>query len=108
VTTPKREIGPIGTVVRVLVGLGLLYLAGGASVASWGVLWYDPLVGFVALPAVVIALALAARRYADGPIRFMGPLGVALNVAVIAALVSNPYTGGGATLFYGAAGTGGL
>jgi hypothetical protein len=101
-TTTKREIGRVGTAVRLLSGLGLLYLAGGASGLSWGVLWYDPLVGLVALPAVAIALGLAARRYASGPVRFTGPLGVALNLAVIAALVSNPYTGGGATLFYGA------
>jgi hypothetical protein len=30
-------------------------------------------------------------------------LGVATNLVVIVVLVSNPYTGGGATLFYGAA-----
>jgi hypothetical protein len=101
-TTTRRDIGPVGTAARVVLGIGLLYLAGGASVASWGVLWYDPLVGFVALPAVAIGLGLAARRYADGPVRLTGALGVGLNIAVIAALVSNPYTGGGATLFYGA------
>ena len=101
-TTTRCDIGPVGTAARVVLGIGLLYLAGGASVASWGVLWYDPLVGFVALPAVAIGLGLAARRYADGPVRLTGALGVGLNIAVIAALVSNPYTGGGATLFYGA------
>jgi hypothetical protein len=100
-TTMTREIGPVGTVARVLIGTGLLYLAGGASLVSWGVLWYDLAVAFVALPAVAITLGLAARRYSDGPVRFTGALGVALNIAVIAALVSNPYTGGGATLFYG-------
>jgi hypothetical protein len=65
------------------------------------VLWYDLVVGFVVLPAVAIALRLAARRYAAGPVRFTGALGVGLNIAVIAALLSNVYTGGGATLFYG-------
>lgn len=100
--TRTREIGPIGTAARALFGLGLLYLAGAVDGLSWDVDWYDPLVGFVALPALAVALGLAARRYSDGPVRFTGPLGVALNLAVIAALVSSPYTGGGATLFYGA------
>jgi len=53
------------------------------------------------LPAIVLAMGLAARRWAAGPVRFTGPAGIALNLAVIVALVSNPYMGGGATLFYG-------
>lgn len=101
-TTSRREIGPLGTAARVLVGLGLLYLAGGANGLTWGVLWYDALVGLVVLPAIAVALGLAARRYAGGPVRLTGAVGIALNVAVIAALVSNPYTGAGAMLFYGA------
>jgi hypothetical protein len=100
--TRTRDIGPIGTAARVLIALVLLYIAGGASLDSWGIEWEDAIVGLVALPALVVALGLAARRYARGPIRFMGPLGVALNLVVIAALLSNEYTGGGATIFYGA------
>jgi hypothetical protein len=94
--TSGRRIGPVATSLRVVVGLGLLYLA------LWGVEWYEPLVGFVALPAIALALGLAARRYASGPVRFDGPLARAVNCAAIVALVVNPYTGGGATLFYGA------
>jgi hypothetical protein len=60
------------------------------------------ILGAVALPAVMIALGITARRYATGPVDFTGPLGIVLNTAVIVALVANPYTGGGATLFYGA------
>ena len=52
-------------------------------------------------PAATLALGLAARRYASGPVRFTGPAGTALNCAVIVALVVNPYTAGGAALFYG-------
>jgi hypothetical protein len=91
-----RRIGPLGTTLRVVVGLGLLYLAG------WGIDWYDPLVGLVALPAIALALGLAARRYAAEPVRFDGPLGTALNCALIVAIAVNPYTGGGTALFYGA------
>ena len=95
-TATTRRIGPLGTALRVVVGLGLVYLA------AWGIDWYDALVALVALPAITLAMGLAARRYASGPVRFNGPLGIAVNCAVIVALVLNPYTGVGATLFYGA------
>jgi hypothetical protein len=101
-TATKRRIGPLGTTLRVVVGLGLVYLAGGADGLSWGVESHDLLIGLVGLPAVVLALGLAARRYAAEPVRFDGPVGIVVNCAVIVALVANPYTGGGATLFYGA------
>jgi hypothetical protein len=97
-----RRIGPVGTALRVVFGLGLLYLAGGANGLAWGVEWYDPVVGLIALPSIMVALGLAAGRHADGPLRFTGLLGIAVNVAVIAVLIANPYTGGGAALFYGA------
>jgi hypothetical protein len=101
-TDAKRTIGPAGTTLRVIVALGLVYLAGGADGLPWSVDWYDPLLGLVALPALTVLLGLAARRYASRPLRFTGPLGHALNCAVIVALVANPYTGGAAALFYAA------
>jgi hypothetical protein len=96
-----RDIGPVGTVARVFTGLALLYIAGGATIASWGIETHDATIGLIVLPALMIGVGLVARRYADGPIRFTGPLGIALNLAVIAALIANGYTGGGATIFYG-------
>lgn len=100
----RRGIGPIGTALRVVTGFVLLYLALGAGgPAGWSVQWYDLVVGLVALPLNALVLGLAARRFAGGPVRFDGPLGTAANLGVIAALASNPYTGGGAALFYGAA-----
>jgi hypothetical protein len=100
-TGSGRQIGPVGTATRVLVGLALLYLAGGAGGLSWTIEWRDPLVGLVALPAVALGLGLAARRYADGPVRMTGPLAICINCAVILALVLNPWTGPGALIFYG-------
>jgi hypothetical protein len=97
----SRKIGPIGTAARVVAGLGLLYLAGAVEGGAWDVSWYDPLVGFIALPGVMIALGLGARRYASGPVQLTGVVGHALNAAVIVALFLNPYTAGGAALFYG-------
>jgi hypothetical protein len=88
--------------VRTLGGLGLIYLAGAVDGLPWDVDWYDPIVGFVVLPMIMVAVGLVARRYASRPIHLTGPLGILLNLAVIVALVSNDYTAGGAVLFYGA------
>jgi hypothetical protein len=58
--------------------------------------------GLGVFPGAMFALGLVARHYATGPVRFTGSAGIALNCAVIVALVVNPYTAGGAALFYGA------
>jgi hypothetical protein len=97
-----REIGPVGTALRVVTGLGFLYLAGAVEGGSWDVDWFDPLVGFIALPGVMLGVGLIARRYASGPVHFTGVLGHAVNAVVIVGLLVNPYTAGGAVLFYGA------
>ncbi len=96
----QREIGPAGTGLRVTVALGLLYLAGCADARSWTVAWLDVALGLVALPALTVLLAVAANRRDIAPVRFTGPLGHALNCALIVALVANPYTSGAAALFY--------
>lgn len=103
-TENRRGIRPVGTALRVVTGLGLLYLAVAPGDSSgWGVRWYDPVVGLFALPTISLLLGLAARRFARRPVRFNGPTGTAVNLAVLVALASNAYTGGGAALFYGAA-----
>ncbi|MGH9230064.1 MAG: hypothetical protein ACRD07_15310 [Acidimicrobiales bacterium] len=96
-----RRIGPIGTAVRIAGGLALLYLAG-ADGLSWDVHWYEPVIGLVVLPAIMLAVGLVARHRTTGPLRLTGPTWTCLNCAVIVALVVNPYTAGGALLFYGA------
>ena len=100
-TNKSRTIGPIGTATRALVGVGLLYLAGGAAGLSWGIEWYDLVVGLIALPAIMVVAGLAARRYTSGSVDLTSPIAVCINCLVILALVLNPYTGGGALLFYG-------
>jgi hypothetical protein len=100
-TTTERRIGPIGTAVRVAGGLGLVYLAG-ANGLLWDVQWYEPVIGLAVLPAITLSVVLVARRHTTGPLRLTGPTWTCLNCAVIVALVANPYTGGGAALFYGA------
>lgn len=98
----RRTIGPVGTGLRALVGLVLVYIAGGASGLEWKGEWYDAVGGLLVLPALTVIGGLAARRSGAGPLRFTGPVAVALNLGVIVALVANPYTGGAATLFYAA------
>jgi hypothetical protein len=98
--TTNRRIGTFGAVSRVLVGVGLLYLAL-ADGGSWGLAWHEALLGLVAFPAIMLAVGLAARRFAGRPVHFMGPLGLALNTAVIVALFLFDYTADAAALFYG-------
>jgi hypothetical protein len=96
-----RRIGPIGTTTRLVVAAGLFYLAFFDG-TSWGLEWYDAAVGFGILPAAVIAFGLAAHRHASGPVRFTGSAGTTANCLLLVALGVNPYTAGGAALFYGA------
>ena len=100
-TTTGRRIGPMGTAVRIAAGLALLYIAG-ADGLSWDLQWYEPVIGLAVLPAIMLAVGLVARHHTTGPLRLTGPMWTCLNCAVIVALVVNPYTAGGALLFYGA------
>jgi len=102
----QREIGPIGTASRLVVGLFALYLAfvDGPPFAdgfAWDLRWYDALLCLIVLPAIMVGFGLVARRRAPGGVRFTGAAGIALNLAVIVALVGNEYTAPGALLFYG-------
>jgi hypothetical protein len=102
-----RAIGPIGTASRVLVGLFALYLAliDGPPFANgfeWSLTWYDAALGLLFLPGAAIVFGLLAGRYRSAPVQLTGPLPMALNCVLIVALVANPYTAGGALLFYGA------
>jgi len=99
-TGRTRRIGPIGTTTRLIAAAALLYLALFDG-ASWGLRWYDALLGLVVLPGLMLTIALVARHRRTGPIRFTGATGTMLNCAVIVALLANPYTAEGAALFYG-------
>jgi len=99
--TAERRIGRVGTISRVIVALGLLDLALMHGGLSWRLTWHDAVLGLVVFPAVMVVTGLAARRFAGRAIHFTGPLGVAVNTAVIVALLANRYTAGGAELFYG-------
>ena len=98
--THTRRIGPIGTTTRLIAAATLLYLALFDG-TSWGLHWYDAVLGLVVLPGLMLTIALVARHRGTGPIRFTGATGTMFNCAVVVALLANPYTAGGAALFYG-------
>jgi hypothetical protein len=102
-TRTRRQIGPIGTAVRVAVGLGLIYLAlfNPGEGLAWDLAWYEAALGLVAFPMVMMIFALVGRRYSDSPLHLMGPLGLALNTAVMVILLASDYTRDAALLFYG-------
>lgn len=97
-----RRIGPIGTSVRALFGLGFLYFALFDGAFTWGLTWWEAVLGLVVFPAVMVSIGLAAKRFADGPLRATGAGAIVLNLAVLVVLVSVLETRDGAFLFYGA------
>jgi hypothetical protein len=50
---------------------------------SWGLRWYEAVLGLVVLPGVMLTLSLAARRWGSGPLRFTGSGAAMLNCAVL-------------------------
>jgi hypothetical protein len=97
----QRSIGPVGTTARVLVG-GLLL----ASV-TWGHLTrgFHPsawLLGLVGFPALLVAGQWLRARRTPTPLRAIGPVAHALNVAVFVVLYLPEPTSDAALLCYGA------
>jgi hypothetical protein len=96
-----QKIGWIGRASRTGAGLALVYFATFGGDLSWNLDWLDVVLGLGVFPAVTLSAGLVAGRYAAGPLRYTGPVAIALNCVVIVVLLVNPYTGGGAELFYG-------
>ncbi len=98
----KRAIGVAGTIGRVLLGLGLLYLAftdGGKP--EWGLQWQGPLLGLVAFPVAVLAFQALRLRFTTATLNATGPIGFAVNLGIGAVLYSIPFTRDAMLLFYG-------
>jgi hypothetical protein len=68
---------------------------------TWDLRWYEVALGLGVLPALMLGIGLAARSLASRPVRFTGPLSLAVNVALGVALFATEYTAGGAALFVG-------
>ncbi len=97
-----RAIGPLGTLARVAVAAGLLWLAFGDD---RGPTWGAALWGLVAFPAALLLAQGLWARFSTAPLRATGPVGHAANLAIIAALLllpAPPDVRDGAALFYAA------
>jgi hypothetical protein len=92
------EIGPIGAVARLAIGVTFILLALFWNDPSLA----DPLVGLVVMPHVVTGVLALRARYRQRPLRATGPLGHIANAAVCVPLFAHPATVGSALLFYGA------
>ena len=96
-SSPHSSIGVVGVAARLAVGLLLVGLA----------LWDEPgwrgfALGLIVMPGVVVATGFVLKRRGSQPFRATGPVGHALNLAVIVPLLVVPATGEAAKLFYGA------
>ncbi|MGH3259148.1 MAG: hypothetical protein ACRDOU_27745 [Streptosporangiaceae bacterium] len=97
-----RRIGPIGTWSRVVVGVGLVVVGFLGTIHPSGIAWYEIVLGLVALPLLMVVVALIVGHYRSSPLRLTGPLGTGINCLVIVGLASNHITGPTVELFYGA------
>lgn len=79
----QRAIGPVGTIARIAVGLGLIALA----IKLDGVGWWDLALGLIGLPVVVLLVQLVRLRFTHTPLRATGPAGHLLNGVIVAALL---------------------
>jgi hypothetical protein len=97
----RRQIGPVGTTARVIVGTLLVgsvaqgHLARGFHPSAW-------VLGLVGFPAVLVGLQWLRARRTPTRLEATGPVGHALNLAVFLALYLLEATSDAALLFYGA------
>ena len=79
-----RAIGVVGTIGRLVLGSGLLYLAiTGFGDGAWELQWQQALLGLAVFPAVLLLLqALRLRFFSSATLIATGPVGFCLNCAV--------------------------
>jgi len=103
---PRRAIGVLGTLARLAVGGWML-----ASVIAAFHLdeWYEPVLGLLVFPAIVMLGQWLRLRPTSAPLRATGPVGHLVNVAIFVALYLTPqyfpplaFTSDAAVYFYGA------
>ena len=78
---PRRAIGPVGTLGRLLLGLVFL---GGTVVAgtNGGLQWSELALGLVAAPAALLGWQVVRLRWTTERLDATGPLGFAANFAI--------------------------
>ena len=101
-TKRGRAIGIVGTVARVVVGLGFLYLAlTDFGSPEWELKWYSPVLGLIAFPGVLMLGQALRLRYTTSPLNATDPVAFCLGTAVAAVLIAIDFTRDAALLFYG-------
>jgi hypothetical protein len=99
--TRRRQIGPVGTTARIIVGTLLLgsvaqgHLARGFHPSAWAL-------GLLGFPAVLVELQWLRARRTPTRLEATGPVAHALNLAVFLVLYLLESTSDAALLFYGA------
>lgn len=99
-----RAIGPVGTTLRAVVGLGLLYLgvADERAGLEWGINWWQAVLGLVGLPAALLTVQLIRTRFTRAPLRETSHTAFCVNFAAGAALIIASPTQPAALVFLGA------
>jgi len=102
----RRDIGLLGTLARLVVGGWML-----ASVIAAFHLdeWYEPVLGLLVFPAILLLGQWLRLRYTSTPLRATGPVGYLVNAAIFLALYLTPwyfpplaFTSDAVVYFYGA------
>ena len=106
-TRRGRAIGVVGTLARLVVGGWLLVDV--AAAFQWDE-WYEPVLGLLVFPAILMLGQWLRLRYTSAPLRVTGPIGHLVNAAIFLALYLTPwyfppltFTSDAALYFYGAA-----
>ena len=97
---PGRQIGPIGTLARLALGVAFL-VAAFLAVLGDGVSWAEGLAGFVAFPVAILVLHAGLARVIGRQFEATGGLGFCLNLALGAVLFSADSTRELTALFAG-------
>ncbi len=114
--TNQREIGPIGTTLRAILGFAFLFGLGipGGVTTVHGHYEYrfdllSVILGAVVFPAAVLAWHWWSVRRRSTPLRATGPVATSINLLVLVALFLIPFyapriyfVATGAAVFYGA------
>ena len=96
----SRAIGPIGSLARLLLGVGLI-VATVTRRAGDGAQLTDVLLGLVVVPAILLGWQFARRLWTTSTLDATGTIGFVLNAAIASALFATANTREPAMLFYG-------
>lgn len=102
----RREIGVLGTLARLGVGVWLLVDVAAAFTLDE---WYEPVLGLLVFPAILLLGQWLRLRFTLAPLRATGLVGYLVNAAIFLALYLTPwyfqplaFTSDAVVYFYGA------